>query len=129
MTTQTIRQISMDVGAVDVTARRFVSMGNNGIVAISGNGADAIGVAAETTDVAGGNTTVPVALLDGAVLMVEAGAAIDVSASIIPIASDATGRVVTAVVTDTILGYAKTSAGAAGEFIEIVGLKTGTLAL
>ena len=129
MTTQTIRQISMDVGAVDVTARRFVSMGNNGIVAISGNGADAIGVAAETTDVAGGNTTVPVALLDGAVLMVEAGAAINVAAAVVPITSDATGRAKAATIGLTILGYAKTSAGAAGEFIEIVGLKTGTLAL
>lgn len=129
MTTQTIRQISMDVGAANVTSRRFVSMGNNGIIALTGAGADAIGVSMETSVIADGRDVIPVGLLDGAVLEVEAGAAVDVSSAVVPVMSDATGRVIAATATNAILGYAKTSAGAAGEFIQIVGLKTATLAL
>lgn len=128
MTTQTARQISMVVIS-DVTSRRFVTLGNNGTIALSGAGADSIGVAAETSDLSGGRDTVPVALLDGAVLEVEAGAAIDVSSSIIQVASDANGRAVTKTTGDAVLGWAKTSAGAAGEFIEIVASKSADLSL
>jgi len=117
-----VRSISMTPTTAAITAGRFVALANGGEVAQSGDGADALGVALEASAASSVNA-IPVSLLDGSKQEVEAGAAIDVSAAVVPIASNASGQAITAATGDAILGYALSSAGAAGETISFVASK------
>lgn len=106
---------------------RFVEMANAGKVAPANSaGDDCVGVSLEgrvTQDITDGKTAIAVAL-PGCKVFITAGAAIDVSAAIVPVTTDSTGRAVAvAAATDRILGYALQSAGAANEIIEILFLK------
>lgn len=131
MVNEAVRSVSLeaDVGQ-DLPARRFVRPSVSGIV-LAGAGGDAVGVSLELYDdseqVAGRATrTISVALLDGAKMEVEAGAAVTAGD---PVESDATGRAITAAGEgDVALGYALNAAAGAGEFITIVGLKPSAAA-
>lgn len=124
------RSISLACGAADVRQYRFVKASAAGVVEC-GAGDDSVGIALEgyvhaNYTAGGASNVIPVAQLDGAKLMVEAGAAIAAGA---PIAADADGQAVTAAgVTTNVLGYALEAAGAAGVMIQIVGTKKGFMA-
>ena len=121
--------ISVGVALATVITRgRFVISGANGLAEQAGAGASALGVALEDSTAEQDNA-IPVAVLDGSVLEVEAGAAIDVSGGAVNIAADAQGRAVTATTGNTILGVAKSSAGAAGEFISFYATQPGNAAV
>lgn len=92
---------------------RFLSL-SSGKAALSGAGANMVGVSAQEALVA--DEPMAVAELSG-VMKVEAGAVVAQDADV---ASDATGRAVTAVATDTVAGSALDAAGAAGEIIRVV---------
>ncbi len=113
MSKDRVRTITLLASAV-IAARRFVAIGASG-VAQAGAAADAHGVAGTAAAAIG--DPVDVELLDGARTELEAGAAVVAGAEI---ASDATGRAITAVATNPILGVAVTAAGAAGEIIDVV---------
>lgn len=129
MVVEAARQISL-TAAADVAIRRFVEMdsGGGGKVSQVGTiGNIAVGVAMEAADVSEEQDRIPVALLDGSKLEVEAGAAIDVSAAAVPVMSDASGRAIAATATNNILGHALTSADAAGEVVTIIATFGGVL--
>lgn len=105
------------VAAADLSAQqyRFVNLDGTGKAALAGAGAEAVGVLqnkpvanAEATvaDIGGGGTS-----------KVVAGAAIAAGARV---ASDASGRAVTAGVGNAILGRARVAAAAAGEIIPVL---------
>lgn len=102
-----------------VTIHRFVALAADGLVDhVAGAQGDADGVAGETQATVGG--TLPMAVLDGALLKVEAGAAVSVGDLI---ASDASGRAIVWVdsVGNKCLGRAHGAASGAGEIITIQG--------
>ena len=106
---------------------RFLKIANAGsVIQAAAAGDDAVAVSLEgrsAQDITDGKTTVTVAL-PGCKVFITAGAAIDVSAAIVPVTTDSTGRAVAvAAATDRVLGYALQSAGAANEIIEILFLK------
>lgn len=92
---------------------RFVSL-SSGQAALSGAGANMVGVTAQEALVA--DEPIAVAELQG-VMKVEAGAAVSQDDDV---ASDASGRAVTAVATNTVGGSALDAAGAAGEIIRVL---------
>lgn len=122
---QNARAISLICAAVAIPANRFVRPSSTGII-LATLGADAVGVSLEeyvqTAFAAGlASNVIAVAQLDGAKLMIEAGAAIALGAAVM---SSANGRAITAVTTGSnILGYALEAAAAAGEFIQVVASK------
>lgn len=126
---QNVQSIDMTVGAA-IAQYKFLEMGNAGIVAASNAaGDDVVGISLESrsaADVTAGNTRIPVAL-PGCRCKVLAGAAIDISAAVVPVTSDASGRAVAvAAATDRVLGYALQSATAADQEIEILFLKAAS---
>lgn len=123
---EALNQISMIVSAT-TPQYRFLEMQNAGLVAPANSAGDdcvAISLEGRTAgDVTLGKTCIPVAL-PGGKCFIEAGAAINISAAVVPVTTDSVGRAVAvAAATDRILGYALQSAGAAGEIIEILFLK------
>lgn len=128
---ESARSISLacDAGQ-DLPKYRFTKTSATGIV-LCGSGDDSVGISLEKYDDAkfaagNGSNVIPVAILDGAKLMVEAGAAVTAGA---PIMSDADGQAIAATgVTGNVLGYALQAAAAAGEMIQIVGTKKGFFA-
>ena len=129
MSFESTRSISLQAASgADIAQRRFVTQGASGISQAGAN-AEAVGISLEAYDDSefsadNASRTIPVALLDGAKIEVEAGAAVAVGALV---TSDAQGRAVTAASTERILGHAYLAAGAAGEIMTIIGLK-GALA-
>ena len=129
MSFEATRSISMQAASgADIGQRRFVTLGANGI-AQSGANEEAHGVALEPYDDSefandNASRTIPVALLDGAKIEVEAGAAVTAGDFV---TSDANGQAVTATTGQRILGQAFSAAGAANEVLTIVGLR-GALA-
>jgi hypothetical protein len=116
MSTESARSISLTPIAGAVAVLRFVQM-NAAEVEQCGNTLDAIGISLEASAVAT-QIAIPVALLDGAKLEVEAGAVV---AAGVRVMSDATGRCITAVgATARVLGTSLTASGAAGEVITII---------
>lgn len=119
---QNARAISLACAAASIAANRFVAMSATGITYAAAGG-NAVGMTLEAYDhtaygLGNASNVIAVAQLDGSKLMIEAGAAIAAGAAV---ASDATGRAVTAAGTGTaVLGYAVPAAGAAGEIIQIV---------
>jgi len=109
--------------SVAIRQYRFVVMGNAGTIAEAASaGVDAVGVSQEAS-ATGSLTAIPLGILDGTIQTIEAGAAISVAAAIVPIASDAQGRAITATTGHAILGYALQTAGGAGEAISFISTK------
>lgn len=128
---QNARAISLACAAANVAANRFVRPTATGITLVGTAGLDAVGVSLEGyvhADYVAGNASnvIAVAQLDGAKLMIEAGAAITAGAAVM---SDASGRAITAATAGSnILGYAVEAAGAAGELIQVVSSKGSQVA-
>lgn len=135
MAVQAARSISLPCDAgQDLPRRRFVAMSATGLVLPADGGGAAqegvvIGVSLETYDdseFTAGNASnvIPVALLDGAVLEVEASAEdIAVGAAV---GTDATGRAKLANADgDEILGVALNATTEAGEILTFVAAKAG----
>lgn len=118
------RSITMTpVTANLINQNRFVAIVTAGEVDESIAAGESIGVSLEES-IVGASAVIPVSLLDGSKVEVEAGATVVAGASI---ASDSVGRAVTATATDSILGYAITGA-AINEIITIVASKAAGLA-
>jgi hypothetical protein len=99
---------------------RFVSILAAGLVDETVANADAVGVSQEDS-LAAASVAIPVMLLDGGKIEVEAGAAVTAGARIM---SDATGRCIDATgATARVLGFALNATSAAGEVVTIVSLK------
>lgn len=128
---QNVRAIGLACGAANVIAHRFVRATAAGILNSSANGQDALGVALENyvhqdfLD-GGASNVIAVAQLDGAKVMIEAGAAVAKGAAIM---ANTTGQAITAATAGSnILGYANEAAAAAGELIQIVTSKGSQVA-
>lgn len=120
---QNVAAIHMPVAAA-IAQYKFLEMGNAGIVAAANSAGDnVVGISLEARSagqITAGDTMIPMQL-PGSRAKVLAGAAIDISAAVVAVTSDASGRAVAvAAATDRILGYALQSAGAADEVIEIL---------
>lgn len=116
---ESVRPVSLESQPnVAITQRRFVVMTSTGIT-LAGAAAEAVGIALETfaAQGAGITRTVPVALLDGAKIEVEASAAIAVGANI---GVAANGKARTAVTNDPIMGVALTASAADTQIITIL---------
>ena len=119
---QAARSISLPCDAgQDLPQRRFCGHSATGLVLGPDQGASTAGVSLETYDdsefaLDGASNVIPVALLDGAVLEVEASAeAITVGAAI---TADAAGQAKLAnAAGDVVLGYALNATAAAGEIV------------
>lgn len=128
---QNARAISLACAAADVPANRFVRPSSTGITTVGTAGLDAVGLSLESYDhsefVAGNaSNVIAVAQLDGAKLMVEAGAAIAAGAAIM---SNNAGKAITAATAGSnILGYAVEAAAADGEMIQFVSSKGSQVA-
>jgi hypothetical protein len=126
---EAVRLINVSVAAA-IAQYKFLEMGNAGIV-VASNAAtdDVVGVSLEARSAAqitAGDTRIPMAL-PGCKCIVLSGAAIDISAAVVPVTSDASGRAVAvAAATDRVLGYALQSATAADQEIEILFLKAAS---
>lgn len=106
---------------------RFVEMATAGKVSRANAAADdAVGVTLEgrtAQDITDGKAAVPVALPNSR-CKITAGAAIDVSAGVVALTTDASGRAVAvAAATDSVYGYALQSASAAGVVIDMLFVK------
>ncbi len=98
---------------------RFVTIESGGLVDETTAAADAVGVSQEES-LATASVAIPVMLLDGGKIEVEAGATVTSGARVM---SDATGRVIDATgATARVLGFAL-NGGAVGEAITIVSQK------
>ncbi len=116
MTTyQAVKTITVEAGTA-VTRFRFVVRAADGQYDHSGATAEADGVAAD--DAAAAGDALPIALMNGAVMKVEAGAAV---AALATVGSDASGRAITHVsgAGNFRLGKALDAASAAGEIIRV----------
>jgi hypothetical protein len=125
-----VSAISMTVGAA-IAQYKFLEMGNAGIVAAAGAvGDDIVGISLEArsaADITAGNTKIPVAVPDGCKCLILSGAAIDISAAVVQLTSDSSGRAIAvAAATDRVQGYALQSATAADQVIEMLFLKAGS---
>ncbi len=114
-TYQSPRAVSVEAGTA-VTIYRFILRAADGQYDHSGDNAEADGVAGETQATVG--DTVPMILMDGAIMKVEAGAAIT---ALDTVSSDASGRAKTHAsgVGNWRLGKALDAAAAAGEIIRV----------
>jgi len=129
MSSESTRSISLQPTVAKViNANRFAVLAS-GLVDEAGAGDDALGVTlsespdSTTAGAEAGSAAISVALLDGAKVEVEAGATV---ASDAKVASDATGRAVTAATGDAILGTALIG-GAVNEVITIIAAKGAAL--
>jgi len=111
--------ISMTAGAA-IAIARFVKMSGAKVIQCAADTDDAVGVSMEPA--AADLDRIAVAKYNGCKTEVTAGAAIVAG---VPVASDATGRAVTAVTGDRILGYAQTATAAAGEVVTVLLVKGG----
>jgi hypothetical protein len=127
MSTQNVRSNSLTPVSAAVAQRVFVVMATGALVTTAGAGADVLGVTLEASP-ANDQKAIPVTCMDGSVQEVVAGAAIDVSAGVVAIMSNASGQAVAATSTNAIVGYAITSAGAAGQVIEFIATKAANVA-
>lgn len=121
MTQELLQNITMTpVAANVINKNRFVSVVADGEVDETLSGIDAIGVSQEAS-AAASTVPIPVAILNGGKIDVEAGAVVTVGARVM---SDATGRAITAVgATARTLGWALNTTGAAGEMITVLASK------
>lgn len=119
-----VNAVTLQIAAA-VGQYRFVKVTTAAkIIQAAAAGDDVVGISLEgrvAGDITAGNDRIPVNTNTGSKCFMTAGAAIDVSAGVVPITSDATGRAVAvAAATDRVHGYALQSAGAANETIEVL---------
>ena len=122
MTYEAVRTLTLKpVTANVINARRFVNVvDTTDTVDESTAAGDAVGVSMFAS-AAADSEVIAVALLDGAKMEVEAGAAFAVGDRLM---SDATGRAIAATgATARVLGRALEASGAAGQIVTIVGQK------
>ncbi|WP_299085076.1 capsid cement protein [uncultured Paraglaciecola sp.] len=121
MTQELLQNITMTpVAANVINKNRFVAVVTAGEVDESIAAGDSIGVSQEASAAASA-TPIPVAILNGGKVDVEAGAIVTVGARVM---SDATGRAITATgATARVLGIALNTTGAAGEMITVLASK------
>lgn len=121
MTIELANSITLTPTTAAIAANRFVVMANAGAIAqVTTAGADPIGVAAEPS---AANSTTPIAVVPmtvGTTYEVEAGAAIDISSAVVAVTTDSSGRVIASATGNSRLGFARQSAAAAGEIIEVI---------
>ena len=122
MSFEAFRSISLVPGGV-VAQRRFCTIDSSGRAVQAGANAEAVGISLEAA-AAADDPAIPVGLLDGAKVEVEAGAAVTAGDEV---TSDANGQAVVATTGQRVLGFALSAAGAADEVITIVAQK-GALA-
>jgi hypothetical protein len=121
-----IKAVTLQVAAA-VGQYRFVKVTTAAkVIQTAAAGDDTVGIALEARtagNITDGNDQIPVAL-PGCKCFVVAGAAIDVSAGVVPVCSDGTGRAIAvSAATDRVLGYALSSAGAANEMVTVLFIK------
>lgn len=117
MATQNIATVTFDPVSAAVAVRRFVELDASGDVQQVGTaGNEATGVSAQTS-AADNTVAIPVAIYNGGIMEVEAGAAVAINADV---TSDTTGRAITSASGNAINGKALTAASAAGEIIEVL---------
>lgn len=122
MTFEKVRSVTLTPNSAAIPARRFVSITTNGEITLATATADAVGVSLEAS-AANDQTPIPVALLDGGKVEVEANAAVAAGAPIAAAGASAdAGRAddTAAGVTVKHLGYSLTAAAAAGEVITVL---------
>lgn len=128
MSQEKVNAITMQVSAA-VAQYRFVKMATAAkIIQAAAVGDDSIGVSLEgrsAGDITAGNDRIAVACVDGCKTWITVGAtAIDVSAGVVALCSDATGRAVpVSAATDRVLGYALQSSATANSLIEMLLVK------
>lgn len=112
--TENLRTLSFEANA-DLSSNQyhFVKLSTDGQLAVAGDGEDAVGVLLDVPDTAGHVGAVAIA----GVSKVKAGAAVSIGDDV---ASDASGRGVTAVTSDVVLGTALQAASEAGEIISVL---------
>lgn len=113
-TSQQVQTVSVEAGST-VAIYRFVVAAADGLYDYSGAQGAISGVSAESVTI---NQALAMAIPNGAIVKVEAGAVVAINAKV---ASDATGRAITAVTTagNVIAGRALDAAAAAGEIIRV----------
>ncbi len=116
MPTQGISTVTFNPVSAAVTSRRFVELSSGSVQMVGTAGNSAIGVSAQASP-ASDTVGIPVAVFNGGIMEVEAGAAVAVDADV---TADATGRAITSASGNTINGVALTAASAAGEIIEVL---------
>lgn len=127
MAFESVRSVSLTPVSSLIPARRFVSVTTNGAIDLTAANADAIGITLEESPNES-QVAIPVALLDGAKIEVEANAAITAGAAVAAAGTsgdagraDDTG----AGANVTHLGYALEAASAAGDIITVLTSKRG----
>lgn len=128
MAYEAVRSISLKPVAAEIQARRFVTLARDGanaglVVYQSGvdDTFDIIGITLESSPL-GVQAAMPVALIDGARIELEASEAIAPGSRV---RSDGLGRAINAATDRRTLGYALTRSAQAGEFITIMASKMG----
>jgi len=111
---ENVQSITMPIGGA-IEANIFVTVNGSGQVVAAANGANAIGVTLEAVtagqyDSGAGQTTVPVAVNQGAKVKVKAQASVAIAVGAL-VASDTAGYAITAATGDAILGVALEAAG------------------
>ena len=106
------------IATAAIAQYRFVVSAANGQVTQATAGADAVGVSAEAATAAG--DTINVNHISSVRVLVEAGAAINVSSATVPVASNADGKAIAAAGAVAVLGYAEQSAAADGDVITVL---------
>ena len=121
-----VRSISLPVASATVIAqRRYVSVDSNGQVVLTAANGVAVGVSLEAS-AAGDTNAIAVALIDGSIIEVEAGAAVTRGAAVAAAGASAdAGRAddTAAAAGVNHLGIALDAATAAGEVIRVLGAK------
>lgn len=127
MAFESVRAITMTPVSTLVPAHRFVSVGTNGAIDLTAANGDSVGITLEESP-ANSEVPIPVAVLDGGKIEVEANAAIAAGAAVAAAGTSGdAGRAddTAAGAGVTHLGYALEAATAAGDIITIVASKRG----
>ena len=123
MSFEAMQSLTMTAGAV-INQYRYMKMTSAGeVIQAAAAGDDVIGVSLEAA--AAQLDVLAMAMVNGAITKIEAGAAIDVSGAAKPLTSDSVGRAIAATSPDQFHGYALESAGAAGEIIKCLLVNLG----
>ena len=113
---QAVTTITLPAVSAAVAANRFVELSSGSVQQVGTAGNEAIGVSAAASP-ASNTAGIAVAIYNGGVIKVEAGAAVAVDANV---SSDNQGRAITSASGNRINGKALQAASAAGEMIEVL---------
>lgn len=122
-----VRSVSLIPVSTAIPQRRLVTITTDGEITLATAAGDAIGVTLEAS-AANSQVAIPVALLDGARIEIEANAAITAGSAVaVAGTSGDAGRVddTAAAANTRWIGYAVTAASAAGEVVDVITSKVG----